>query len=95
MYMNDQCLAAGGGGHVRYCKTVRSTMVCLCVQVVLPLVEKYFRAHRAYFITDPNTLQTTETATIREKEMTARSFRIRNLVSLRRLYSPLYLYTRL
>ena len=68
---------------------------CVCVQVVLPLVEKYFRAHRAYFITDPNTLQTTETATIREKEMTARSFRIRNLVSLPRPYSPLYLYTRL
>jgi len=42
------------------------------VQVVLPLVEKYFRAHRAYFITDPNMLQSTETATIREKEMTAR-----------------------
>jgi len=51
---------------------VRTLYVCVTVQVVLPLVEKYFRAHRAYFITDPNMIQSTETATIREKEMTAR-----------------------
>jgi len=60
---------------VRLCVYVR---VRVCVKVVLPLVEKYFRAHRAYFITDPNILQTTETATIREKEMTARFSVFRN-----------------
>lgn len=51
-------------------------LVSLCVfvddQVVLPLVDKYFRAHKAYFITNPNMLQTSGTATIKEKEMTAR-----------------------
>jgi len=41
-------------------------------QVVLPLVEKYFRAHKAYFITNPNIHSTTGTATVKEKEMTAR-----------------------
>ena len=56
-----------------HCTYIHTWTVCVTVQVVLPLVEKYFRAHRAYFITDPNMLQsTTETATIREKEMTAR-----------------------
>lgn len=61
----------------QFVKISSATMlVGLCMflddQVVLPLVEKYFRAHKAYFITNPNMLQTSGTATIKEKEMTAR-----------------------
>ena len=52
------------------------TWLCavVCVQqVVLPFVEKYFHAHRAYFIAPPNSPQSSSgMASIKEKEMTAR-----------------------
>jgi hypothetical protein len=41
-------------------------------KVVLPLVEKYFRAHSDYFITNPNLTLTSGTASLKEKEMTCR-----------------------
>ena len=42
-------------------------------QVVLPFVEKYFHAHRAYFIAPPNSPQSTSgMASVKEKEMAAR-----------------------
>ncbi|XP_070180339.1 ryanodine receptor-like isoform X4 [Littorina saxatilis] len=44
-------------------------------KVVLPFVEKYFRAHRVYFIAPPNSPQSsTGMASIKEKEMTASLF---------------------
>lgn len=44
------------------------------MQVVLPLIEKYFRAHRDYFIT-PSSLKTgSGYATVREKEMSCSLF---------------------
>lgn len=39
-------------------------------KVVLPLVERYFRAHKSYFIT-LSAAQLSGTASIKEKEMTA------------------------
>ena len=42
------------------------------LQVVLPLVERYFRAHQCYFITQANMPQAAGTASVKEKEMTAR-----------------------
>lgn len=43
-------------------------------QVVLPLVEKYFCAHKDYFITNPNVPpQLAGNASLKEKEMTALS----------------------
>lgn len=41
-------------------------------KVVLPLVEKYFRAHKGYFITNPNITLASGSASIKEKEMTCR-----------------------
>lgn len=41
-------------------------------KVVLPLVDRYFKAHRAYFITNPNMPSDTGTASLKEKEMTTR-----------------------
>ena len=41
-------------------------------KVVLPLVERYFRAHNTYFITNPNVPQTSGLASLKEKEMTCR-----------------------
>jgi ryanodine receptor 2 len=58
----------------RHSFSVASEDVKFFGKVVLPLVEKYFRAHRAYFISNPNMQQSTETATIKEKEMTASLF---------------------
>lgn len=42
------------------------------IQVVLPFVEKYFRAHREYFVGGPNAPNTSSMASVKEKEMTAR-----------------------
>ena len=39
-------------------------------KVVLPLVERYFKAHKDYFITNPNMPPDTATASLKEKEMT-------------------------
>lgn len=47
----------------------------LCIlscQVVLPFVEKYFRAHREYFVGTPNAPNTSSMASVKEKEMCAR-----------------------
>ena len=41
-------------------------------KVVLPLVERYFKAHKDYFITNPNMPSDTGTASLKEKEMTTR-----------------------
>ena len=41
-------------------------------QVVLPFVEKYFHAHREYFVSSPNSPATSSVASAKEKEMTAR-----------------------
>ncbi|XP_052768471.1 ryanodine receptor 2-like isoform X9 [Mya arenaria] len=43
-------------------------------KVVLPFVEKYFRAHREYFVGGPNAPNTGSMASIKEKEMTASLF---------------------
>uniref|UniRef100_X1Z8I7 Ryanodine receptor n=1 Tax=Capitella teleta TaxID=283909 RepID=X1Z8I7_CAPTE len=43
-------------------------------KVVLPLVEKYFRAHSVYFITNPSMSQSSGSASIKEKEMVCRFF---------------------
>ncbi|XP_041353187.1 ryanodine receptor-like isoform X2 [Gigantopelta aegis] len=44
-------------------------------KVVLPFVERYFRAHRIYFISSPNTPHSTSgIASVKEKEMTANLF---------------------
>ena len=42
------------------------------LQVVLPLVERYFKAHKNYFISNPNNPMTSGNASVKEKEMTAR-----------------------
>lgn len=46
--------------------------VLFMFQVVLPFVEKYFRAHREYFVGGPNAPNTSSMASVKEKEMTAR-----------------------
>ncbi|XP_053408017.1 ryanodine receptor-like isoform X6 [Mercenaria mercenaria] len=43
-------------------------------KVVLPFVEKYFRAHREYFVGGPNAPNTSSMASVKEKEMTASLF---------------------
>ncbi|KAL4238125.1 Ryanodine receptor 2 [Mactra antiquata] len=43
-------------------------------KVVLPFVEKYFRAHREYFVGTPNAPNTGSMASVKEKEMTASLF---------------------
>jgi len=54
--------------HIRLC----INMDGLTFQVVLPFVEKYFRAHREYFVGGPNAPNTNSMASVKEKEMTAR-----------------------
>ena len=44
------------------------------IQVVLPLVERYFRAHRNYFISNPNVPHMSGNASVKEKEMTTMLF---------------------
>ena len=39
-------------------------------KVVLPLLEKLFKAHKEYFITNPSMPPDTATASLKEKEMT-------------------------
>ena len=49
-------------------------VVIVVFQVVLPLVEKYFHAHKDYFITNPNVPpQLAGNASLKEKEMTSMS----------------------
>ena len=47
-------------------------MLLFFAQVVLPFVEKYFHAHREYFVSSPNSPATSSVASAKEKEMTAR-----------------------
>ncbi|XP_069116591.1 ryanodine receptor-like isoform X2 [Argopecten irradians] len=43
-------------------------------KVVLPFVEKYFAAHREYFVGKPNSPTSSASASVKEKEMTASLF---------------------
>jgi hypothetical protein len=46
--------------------------VLLIFQVVLPFVEKYFAAHREYFVGSSSTAGGCALASVKEKEMTAK-----------------------
>lgn len=46
---------------------------CVWFQVVLPFVKKYYHAHKDYFVGKAGSSTSSSLASVKEKEMTARS----------------------